>query len=468
VVSEKTGRNFSITPFGHRADRVNNIQSQYLVLEDFMNYRIWFLGITILAVILFFLQSVFIVKHRDIIPEHDPTEYYSYVRSAVIDNDLNLKNENEHFGFNNYDISPIGLPINKYPIGFPLLVLPFYAATHGVITVFDHFGFNLGHSGYGIPYQLSFCLGSIFYGFLGLNLCYSFLTNYFARKISAVSLVVITFTTNLFYYFAAEPFMSHLCSFFSVSLFFYLWCRTITRENLSSYFWLGIAAALMISVRQQNIVFLVVALTGYWWNRVPLNRAGLSKALTLGVSGLVLGMLPQLLAWKAIFGSWIVYSYGDQSFIYKLNPKIFQVLFSSRHGLLSWHPIILLCLIGVLLSIRKYPRIAILFFAAFLLQLYINSSWWCWWLGNSFGHRGFVGCALIFAFGLAYILSEKIVNIASYKFIVSISALSIWNMLLAGAYISKMIPQTEYFTWTDLFTNIWRLPLHILYRVNNF
>ena len=437
-------------------------------MNRIVNYRTWFIAISLLAVFLFFLQADFIIKPRAIIPPHDPTYYYSYVRSMVIDNDLNLKNEYHHFKIKNYENSPIGLPVNTFSIGFPLLVAPFFAITHAIISLLKHYGFTLMAYGYGVPYQLAFCLGGIFYGFLGLNLCFSFLKEYFSEKISAISLLLIIFTTNLFYYIAVEPFMSHACSFFSVTLFFYLWHKAMTNDKRSFFFWLGIAAALMISVRQQNAAFIVVIPLGYFWYDLSLRLSDLLKTITLFIIGLVLGLMPQMLAWKQIFGSWLVYSYGHQSFSYMYHPKILQVLFSSRHGLLSWHPIIIICLIGVLLSIKKYPRTGFLFFTVFLLQLYINSSWWCWWLGNSFGHRGFVACTLLFTFGLAYLLRSDIVKINSWRFITVSFVLSSWNMLLAVAYLTKMIPQTEAFSWSYLFANIWRLPMHIIYRMNNF
>lgn len=433
-----------------------------------MNYRIWFTRVSLLAVLLFFLQTAFIIKYRPIIPAADPTYYFSYVRSVVIDGDLNLINEYKHFNIPSYETSPLGLPILNHTIGLPLLTLPFYALTHGIILFVNNFGLNLQADGYSLPYQLAFCLGSIFYGLIGLNLCFSFLKEYFSEELSAVSLLLILFTTNLFYYIAVEPFMSHACSFFTVTLFLYLWRKTITTDKYSHYFWLGIAAGLMISVRQQNAAFIVVVPVGYLLYGQSFRPVDLLKSTSMTISGLMLGLFPQMLAWKTVFGSWLAYSYGHQSFIYKFHPKILQVLFSSNHGLLSWHPIIIICLIGLLLSTKKYPRTSFLFLAVFLLQLYINSSWWCWWLQNSFGHRGFVASTLIFTFGLAYLLSRYSINIKSWGFISTAIILSFWNILLAGAYLTKMIPQTETFSWSYLLTNIWRLPMHIFYRMNNF
>ena len=40
----------------------------------------------------------------------------------------------------------------------------------------------------------------------------------------------------------------------------------------------------------------------------------------------------------------------------------------------------------------------------FALNWYVNSSWWCWWFGNSFGGRAFLDFSLVFVAGLAFAL----------------------------------------------------------------
>ncbi|NJP05140.1 MAG: hypothetical protein HC837_05685 [Chloroflexaceae bacterium] len=51
----------------------------------------------------------------------DGTAYYAYVRSLVMDHDLDLSNEYAYYDFTEYGITPTGLPTNKYPIGPALL-----------------------------------------------------------------------------------------------------------------------------------------------------------------------------------------------------------------------------------------------------------------------------------------------------------------------------------------------------------
>ncbi len=432
-----------------------------------MVYRMSFILVALLAAALFLFQSLFLIKDNDIIKLNDQAYYYSYVRSALIDKDFNFVNEYNYFNFTDYKITKEGLPSNRYSIGFPLMVYPFYAAAHLSIPILNTIGLSIQKDGYSKLHQLSFCLGSIFYGIIGLYLCFLFLRKYYTEKVSSLSILILVLTTNIFYYYSIEPFMSELCSFFSVTLFLYLWQRTLTTERKLLFFGLGLAAGLMIIVRQQNAAFLAIVPIGYLWSRGSLPAMNVLNSTALIVGGILLGLVPQLFAWNEIFGSVVVDSYRGYSFTYKYEPKILQVLFSTKHGLISWHPVILLCLTGLFLSIRKHARIAVPFIVAFLLQLYIISSWYYWWFGYSFGHRGFVSCTLIFAFGIAYFINQNFVKNNPVKFATFFCLLSFWNMLLILSYLSDMIPKEDYFYWTDLFRDLMSLPQHIVSKLNS-
>jgi len=419
----------------------------------------------IFAALLFMFQSIYLLGNKNIIGKDDPTYYFSYVRSLVVDHDLDLKNEYEHFGIYAYSTTPLGRPVNVYSFGLPLLVSPFYLVTHAILSTLSSAGFSVSTDGYGLPYQLVFSLAGIFYGMLGLSICYSMLSIYFNKKTTTLSVVTIMLCSNLFYYFEREPFMSELCSFFIVSLFFYLWHEIFIRVKSTCYYWFGLCAGMMVIVRQQNIgYFLVTAISTLVFIRSSLGTL-LPRRAYMVVAGIIIAVVPQMVVWQFVFGSPLVYSYGEQTFIYKFEPKLLQVLFSSKHGLISWHPIVIFCLVGLLMAVRKYKVLSITFISCFLLQLYINSSWVSWWFGYSFGHRGFIGCSLFFCFGLAFLFSQDFMankQVISYMLV---GLLACWNMLLMLAYLSGMVPMEGYFSWLDLFNNLYDLPSHVLGKI---
>jgi len=432
-----------------------------------LNYRYIFCLALLIAVTIFLTQALFIIKQRNIIPVDDPSYYFSYVRSLIIDNDLDFTNEYNYFGITDYAFTPVGKLSNFYSIGFPILVLPFYAITHYLVLFFNMIGLSVISDGYSKVYQITFSLSGIFYGFAGLFICYLFLKEYFSESISSISIIILIITTNLFFYITISPYTSEPYSFFCVTLFVFLWQKTIFLHNKYILFFLGVTAGFMIMVRQQNAAFLILIVIGYISQINSLPMRTIFKEIVLITLGIFLSFLPQIMVWKIIYGSFFVYSYEDASFPYIFEPKILQVLLSTRHGLISWHPIIFICLVGIIISIRSYKIIGFSFFISFIIQLYIISSWWYWSLGYSFGNRGFIGCSSMFAFGMANILEIKIINKNMAIIIIFILTLSAWNIILSLLYLSGIIPIDDYFRWPDLIKNIHMLPERLLERIHS-
>lgn len=187
----------------------------------------------------------------------------------------------------------------------------------------------------------------------------------------------------------------------------------------------------------------------------------------LFLAGFVPVVAIQLLAWKAVFGSLLTYSYGSESFIYATSPKVLSVLFSSKHGLVSWNPVILFALAGLVVLAFSRPRMAWLFSIAFLLQLYIAASWHMWWFGNSFGNRSFINCTLIFMTGLAC-LTDRLGRRIPVAYIVALATVLVaWNMVMILAYLSEMIPYADYFSWKDFVLGLGDMPEAILKKAGS-
>jgi len=423
----------------------------------------------ILSAIVFLVLTLFIDPRKDIIGTNDDGSYFSYVRSVVVDRDLDLANEYESLKITNFKYSPIGRPENKYSVGFPLTVLPFYLLTHIFVLILNFLGAGLDATGYSVIYQLSFSLGALVYGYAGLVISCKLAKRYFSDRISFLSVLAIFSSSNIIYYFMREPFMSHLSSFFSVALFLYMW--SIVRDGeggKGACFTLGAAAGLMIIIRQQDVTFLAVplvdALIGYARERKAPWFLSAGK-LVAALAGFLPLIAVQLFVWKAVFGSFLVYSYSGESFIYAASPKILEVLFSSKHGLISWNPIILAALAGLVLFMKARPRAGWLLLAAFLMQLYVNASWHMWWFGNSFGHRAFISSTPIFVIGLSALMDKANSRGRTAWAVLGVSILAAWNMVMVLAYLSEMIPYADYFSWWELILKLKELPAAVLRKI---
>ena len=95
--------------------------------------------------------------------------------------------------------------------------------------------------------------------------------------------------------------------------------------------------------------------------------------LLLSLLFFLLPILPQLLYWKLYGGQWIVYSYDKERFFFN-DPKILEVLFSYRNGLLVYSPIIIFSLIGLVFLFKKNKSLfwgSICFIYCFVIRCFL-------------------------------------------------------------------------------------------------
>lgn len=138
--------------------------------------------------------------------------------------------------------------------------------------------------------------------------------------------------------------------------------------------------------------------------------------------------------WHYSSGAWIVYSYGNESFIYKFAPKIKEVLFAPLNGFFPYAPVFIPALI-VMFSRYFNHSLRYWFLAGFALLVYMNASWWSWQFGCAYGGRAFIEYYPFLAFGLAtameYSLKSKTLRITSALILF---ILATYNLLFIYGY----------------------------------
>jgi hypothetical protein len=141
---------------------------------------------------------------------------------------------------------------------------------------------------------------------------------------------------------------------------------------------------------------------------VPALRRKPRQALARGALVLacfLLGALPQMLAWKAIFGSYLLADppHG-RDFLRLDHPYLLHTLFSSRHGLLFWTPMLWAGFLGYVLLFRRDRRIALALAVPLALMTWVNAWSGDWWAGGSFSNRRFDSALPLLALGVALVL----------------------------------------------------------------
>jgi len=278
----------------------------------------------------------------------------------------------------------------KYTSGVAILEAPFFFAAHIL-------SYPLGYpsDGHSLIYCYFLMFAAIFYMLAGMYLLWRSIQAYYSNTAALVSLASLFLGTNMYYYTMFQPSMSHIYSFFIFAAVIYLTDKIIAprEKNSSRYFLLfGLSAGIMVLIRPTSAIVLLYPLyrwskqTDEKWAYIQKNALNL---LIMAVAAIAV-WIPQLIYWKSVTDHWFMWSYGDETFKYWKEPKLFRVLFDAWNGWLLYSPIAIIPLVGLVLgrhSNRHSERIIMLILA---LATYLFASWWAWWFGGAFGHRCYV------------------------------------------------------------------------------
>ncbi len=359
--------------------------------------------------------------------------YFAPLRSIVVDFDLDFENEYRVLGAEPgyFQRTATGRLPNNYSVGPAVLWLPAYLIAHGLGLLGLY-----RPTGFGYPYFTAVATVTAVGGFAGVVFVFRLLREYFDERAALPATLLVWLATFHVWYMIFEPSMSHAFAMASVSGLLLLAHRG--NGGARSFFLAGAASGLVALVRWQNVVFVAAALA------VSLAKHERPKPrdLLLGALGFLVVFSPQLLYWKLIYGSFLLVPQGG-GYVDLGSPRIEEVLLSSRHGLLSWTPVVWLALAGLPRFVRRAPAFGGALVVSTLLALYVNASVLDWWAGASFGSRRFDGALPFFALGLAASVEWLLPRVerrpmAAVSFL--LAPFVFWNFLLMAVYFEGAIP----------------------------
>ncbi len=334
---------------------------------------------------------------------YDQGGYYGYMPAFWIYEDLEFEFFKQ-FGFDTNSImiaQEDGQKVNRYAIGPAVLNMPFFIIGHEIAKATED------HPAHGFSpiYKKSILIGCIFYVTLGLCFLRSILLRYYKDIVVALSILSLGVGSNLLYYTTIEGMMSHAYSFFLYSTLLWLTVKWIDDNKKLALLWIGLVMGLIACTRLPNLVVgLIPLLWGIKGKDDIRNRFELlwsQKFWIIGALALcVLGYAPQMIYYKMKVGRFFVDSYPQSRFWFD-QPLPHRVLFSFRNGWLIYSPLMGMGLIGFFF-IRKFCKDAFWpLLSFFIINLYVISSWWCWWYGGSFGMRALVETSALLSLTLA-------------------------------------------------------------------
>jgi hypothetical protein len=294
--------------------------------------------------------------------------------------------------------------LTRMTYGVALLASPFFLVT-------AWFANNTGpEAGFTLPYQKAMVVAGIFYLVLGLFFLKRFLHRYVTSFIAWLTVMLLLFASNLFFYGLEENLMSHVYSFFLFSLLLNFLPHSSPLPTGRDRPSVGIAiiSSLLILIRPTNImlIFILLFLDVTDWMTMKQRLRMMLHPRFLLISAVVAFVIfvPQFLYWKYLSGHYMYYSYGEQGFSNLFHPPLIAAWFSPLNGLFLYTPLFLFVIAGIILMIFKRNPNGIFLLLFFLALSYLFASWEQWYYGGSFGWRPMVEYYTLFSIPLGIFL----------------------------------------------------------------
>ncbi|HXV60633.1 MAG TPA: hypothetical protein VEK15_08065 [Vicinamibacteria bacterium] len=422
------------------------------------------LGFPGLVVIAFFLLVFFLFNGYGGRLGGDGVINFIYVRSLVIDGDLDLTNEFAEFVPAKFQvIAESARALGKSPDpsnepGPALFWTPAFLAIHWLVLLARSFGSEIPADGYSYPYVNAVCLSGLLWGFVAVVISYLACKRYFAPLLAAVSIGVLWLSSTLLWYTVQEPSMPHATAAAVVSFFLLAWLRVREAPTASRWIMLGVAAGLVLSMQRYGVFFLIAPLAtvaSAILRRFRVRDRKFPKRWWLGAVFVAVAFLvaasPMLLynLFYSREGSFLrMGDLGGFTLRYWDSPRIGEFLFSSNHGLFAWTPSALLSVLGLFVLLRKDGRLAAGLFLTLAAGVYLLSSTWDWYAGHAFGSRRLTEAFLIFALGFCGSM-ELLLRSPRILAALAMTMLVFWNFLLAGQVKRGDIPMMGTFAFSD-------------------
>jgi hypothetical protein len=378
--------------------------------------------------------------------QSDGFYYFSYLRSIAFDHDVEFSNDYRLLGLGDkphlFEPTPTGYAQSAWTIGPAFVWAPFFAAAHPIAVRLHASGADVSTYGISYPYRQAVCIAGLFFGLLGCWFMFRCARLFFDTTLAAGAVAFTVGGSFMLWYMVREPSMTHAPAMAGVAALAWMWAATHGRRTMTQWALMGLLAGFITMIRWQNALFAILpayealTLLVSAWRRN--DRAGVQSTLAAGAiftACAVAGFIPQMLAWKSIYGSYLAVSpVGPQ--IRWWDPHLVDILWSSRNGLLSWSPVLYVGAIGLFLFAVARPAVGVPSVIAIAVMIYFNASIQDWWGSAGYGGRRFDGTIPLFVLGVAAFAERAAAVVRRHPMeVVTAGAglLLVWNLTLMRA-----------------------------------
>lgn len=395
----------------------------------------------------------------------DGNGYYAYVRSAVIDHDLQFENEYRRgdpdflgvvFRYSDGHLRdhmrmPTGYVRNQWSVGSSLLWAPFFLEAHAAVLALGELGLRGAADGYTLPYRAACAFGTALYAFLGLLLAHR-TARYFVTESAALWATLAIWAASSFpVYMYFLPFHVHALAAFAVSAFFWYGLKTRPaaggERTFGRWFRWGLLGGLMVLVYSVNVLILLFAV--FEWIREQRGQRRFTGALGRGALFAVGGLLvlsPHFALKWVLHGS--PFRTGLLTSVFWDAPRLVAVAFSSEHGFFLWTPVLVPAFLGLVLLFRRDRFLAASLALTLLAFYYFIASYEVWHGASAFGSRFFVSFTSVFIFGLGVTIEAVLERLRTFSAPIRTAAvvlplllLALWNVGLVFQWGTGLVPR---------------------------
>ena len=414
----------------------------------------------------------------------DGIGHFGFLRSSVIDRDLDLANEHDyltthieddagglpgyllaysdhqpgfHAGYHTPEPDPVtGRVPSNWSVGPAVLWAPAYLVAHGAVRLANVIGADHRSDGYGGLYYLAMALTTLACGIVGLLFAYRLAGCVAPSREAFWATLTIAVSSSLFYYLYLAPSHSHALTPLTAGAFLIYWHKNRHSSRARIWFNWGLLAGMLFLVRWNDIVIAIpifaVESVRLLRRPHPSDSGGNVRnwvgCMAAALVGLFLVASIQLGVWQFLHGRpWVRHSVDTLQF----NPTgLWGTLFSYRHGLFTWTPVTILSVVGLIRLFRRDAELAGVSLGVLAALVISNCAVYDWWAGSAFGMRRLVSATPVFVLGLAVFLDDVRILWArrtalAGRFLAPLVLVvfGVWNVLLVAQYSLGMISHVD-------------------------
>ena len=317
---------------------------------------------------------------------------------------------------------------SKQPLMHTLLSVPYFYLFSKWYGLKDH-GVQASYDQREILQIIGKDFASLLTAISAVILYQTLLIRFRKKSLALLGTLVYSFATYAFAT-SSQANGTHAIGAILVSLGYFLIQKLQTTPKTITTFLLGLAFAFAYMVRPVNIIFIAIGLV------ILITQKSGKKNIfcyltSVGLSLLVYNLFTLFNHVPFGVAGEIDYSLRHINFITSLKV-IATIIFSPNLGLLIYYPIIIFSFLGIFAYLKKRPSDSLLLFSflSIVSIIGLNSIWWAWWAGHSWGSRMLTEASIPFTFFFVYYLSLTLLTTKKIIWLTSFLFLSIFNNLV--------------------------------------